>query len=559
MVGRPDVPRDRIELVGRDVQAVAFRVLEFQVLLFDAVHAAANQAAVPRDAVVRVDQVIADLERRNEVGSHARPCSRRPPPLPEPEDLRVGDEDELVIECPTPASGKRHKRDAPLLRRRTQLPVQVDGHALLVHQVRKPKRLLRRDNHRLPIPRPAVDLLHERLQLPCEAWRGLQRQPPCAEFLGPEPLQVNHHGRTVQRARDFLRRDVEGRQTNRDVAASLEFRPGPLLVVEQRSERFAAFVCVVEQHRRVRVQVVERRRFVEQRLEERLVVGALAAGQQFELLQDGLGLLPVGSQPFPEARCRASCLARPRGCRGEVHVFQPPNAALRRDIDLPDAVDLVPEELDAVRRLVPGREDVHDAAPPRHRPRPVGDMRNLVPRRFERSHQLVGRARGAHAQVDAGRLHLRAGTSLGQRRPRCHDERPVAASQQAQCSSAFDAHHRVVANPLVWEPLPFGQARQGHMFQVKREFVGQRLRARRRRRQQEGRGGMPCRERCSHGGFGLVGHTKTHAGAQYSFEYRRQHIGDAYEFARHGMPNRPAPAPGRGSDATVANSWVLRR
>ena len=201
-----------------------------------------------------------------------------PPPLAKAEDLRVGDYHHVLPECESPEHGQRHERNRSRDRGSRQAPREVRVQAFGVQQFRQPQRLLRCDDHRLAALRPRPGLLRQRLQFARETRRGSQRQPSRPHLVGPKALQVNHAPPRGQRSQHHRGAIAQLRQSRRDRSPLLQFRPRTRLVFEQPRERRFAIFGVVQQDSRRRVQVVEGRRLVKQRLEEPVVVGATAAG-----------------------------------------------------------------------------------------------------------------------------------------------------------------------------------------------------------------------------------------------------------------------------------------
>ena len=143
------------------------------------------------------------------------------------------------------------------------------------------------------------------------------------------------------------------------------------------------------------IEIVERRRAVEQGLEVPREAAPFAAGQQFQLLRDRFrSFTPDGDRVANLAG--APLRLRRVACQRRQHDrLHPLDAPLRLQFDPPDALDLVTEELDSQRLFRPRREHVEDAAPPgrdaglfRQRLEPVPRLLQPPLERF-RSHRIV--------------------------------------------------------------------------------------------------------------------------------------------------------------------------
>ncbi len=191
MISRSDITRDGLELVGRHVQLVTFGVLEFEVLTLDAFDGAPDEAGVARDAMVRVDQVVADFKRGNEVAADALARARWAAALAEAEDLGISDDGELLADCEATTDGQREQDDLAGLGRRAQRTQLRCRDALFVKEFGQAQGLLGNDGDRPSLLRPRAGLLREGPELPGEAGRDAEREPLRAEFFRAEALQFD--------------------------------------------------------------------------------------------------------------------------------------------------------------------------------------------------------------------------------------------------------------------------------------------------------------------------------------------------------------------------------
>jgi len=125
--------------------------------------------------VVGVDQVIARLESRHEVGADRRAGPRGPAALAEAEHLGVRDEHEAAVDAKAPCCRERDNDDLTGGRRAVDSPGEPGSDAIVIHQFDEAEGLLGSDDHRAPLARPRARLLRKHAELPGEGCSRRQR------------------------------------------------------------------------------------------------------------------------------------------------------------------------------------------------------------------------------------------------------------------------------------------------------------------------------------------------------------------------------------------------
>src|SRR5487761_2397336 len=190
MIRGADVARDGIKLIRRDIDAVAFGVLKFEVLALQPVHRAPHQAPVAGDAVVRVYKVITAFEVGDDVGPDPLPRPGWAAALAESEHLPAGDHAQPLIEDEAARERDGQQRDCPRARQRWQMPPQVRRNTVRIEDFGEAQRLLGSDYDGAAVACPACRLAREWFEFAREGRSCLQWQPPRPELFGTEALKV---------------------------------------------------------------------------------------------------------------------------------------------------------------------------------------------------------------------------------------------------------------------------------------------------------------------------------------------------------------------------------
>ena len=571
-VARPHVGAHRVELVRGNVEAVALRVFELQVLALDAVRRPPREPREARDAVVDVHDRIARLQRRQQVRGDAAPPPLGTPRAPQPEHLLVADQRERLPQQEAAARRRGHDRDRAGRGRLGEGAQQARLRAFLLHQVGETQRLLGGEHDGAPLLRPRLRLPHHLADAPPERRRRREGQPFRPQRLRPEAAQFGARPPLVQPVQQRLhlrRSEPERGQPRGDLAAPLQRPPRLLLVTHVLRQRLDALLPLVHDDQRVRREPVEGGRAVQQGLEVAGEAAALAARQQLHLLRDRLRALArdgdrVAQLARPLQRFRR--VARERRERRRRH---PLDAALRRQVDAPDALDLVAEELDAQGLFRARGEHVEDAAAPRGHAGRVRERLEAVARRLQRALERFRGERRARAHLRPRRFRVRPRAELRRRRPRRRHDAAFARAQLAQGAVALGDGGGVVLRQFVGEPLARGQPRDGQVARVERQLLRQQARAPGRRHEHEGGPRARRRQRRDRDRLGRVGRAQPQcpARARQPAEAPLDGGPHARQLARHVCPNahRPERKPlGRrhrvpvGEWSVVGGQWPVR-
>ena len=455
---------DQVEARHRHVELVAGGVLDEEHLL--AGRLAAREAEVSADAVVHVDDEVAELQVA-QVGDErlaAAPLARGRRRRIGAEEVRLG-EDERAVGAELDPFVERAGEQRDLARiggKRRVLVGAADADPRVAQHLLQPVAAARRageQHDRPPRGRRAAHVVHQRLE-------------PSLVAAGRTAVQIDvlPHAVEGRRLGDLDRRRLEPRQ--RGGERHVEFG--------RRRETVARHLAVggpqvVPAGLELLADLLRRdddeagRREVERRDE----VGAVEARRPFEsgeqllgqLRQPFLGRLGLGEQVARAAdepvEQRVGLLGADRGLarREQAEAVDARHGPLRAGIEAPHRLDLVPEQFDAQRRVLLRRPDVEEAAAAREVAGAADDVHHAVAGAHREARRLLHRQDRAGAHVARPRGDGRGARHGDEQRGGGNDDDdPPAAREAVEDGDAPRGGRRVGRHAAVGVGVERGKA-----------------------------------------------------------------------------------------------------